>query len=78
MAYPQSPCLTGGDHALLQSQCAQRSDIRGSGSFSLLQKLHPHSYHPPKDWKPAPWFAVPFNKKQLAPYDAGRRSGQLS
>lgn len=52
------------------AQFAQRSDIRGTGSFSMLQKLHPHDYHPPKDWKPTPWFPVPFNKEQLAQLDA--------
>lgn len=52
------------------AQFAQRSDIRGTGSFSMLHKLHPHDYHPPKDWKPTPWFPVPFNKEQLAQLDA--------
>lgn len=52
------------------AQFAQRSDIRGTGSFSMLHKLHPHDYHPPKDWKPTPWFPAPFNKEQLAQLDA--------
>jgi len=51
------------------AQFARRTDIRGTGNFSLLYKLHGRNYHPPKDWKPTPWFPVPFNKEQLAQLD---------
>lgn len=51
------------------AQFARRTDIRGTGSFSMLDKLHGHNYHPPKDWQPTPWFPVPFNKEQLAQLD---------
>ncbi len=51
------------------AQFARRTDIRGSGSFSLLDKLHGRNYHPPRQWQPTPWFPVPFNKEQLAQLD---------
>ncbi|HEU4814534.1 type VI lipase adapter Tla3 domain-containing protein [Janthinobacterium sp.] len=51
------------------AQFAQRPDIRGTGSFSMLDKLQHKTYHPPKDWQPTPWFPVPFNKEQLAQLD---------
>ncbi|OBV38637.1 type VI lipase adapter Tla3 domain-containing protein [Janthinobacterium psychrotolerans] len=51
------------------AQFARRTDIRGTGNFSLLYKLHGRNYHPPKDWQPTPWFPVPFNKEQLAQLD---------
>ena len=51
------------------AQFARRTDIRGTGSFSLLYKLHGRNYHPPKDWQPTPWFPVPFNQEQLAQLD---------
>ncbi|KKO65456.1 hypothetical protein VM94_00991 [Janthinobacterium sp. KBS0711] len=51
------------------AQFAQRSDIRGTGSFSMVDRLKHKTYHPPKDWQPTPWFPVPFNKEQLAQLD---------
>lgn len=51
------------------AQFARRTDIRGTGSFSLLDKLPGRNYHPPKDWQPTPWFPLPFNKEQLAQLD---------
>ncbi|WP_176461076.1 DUF2875 family protein [Janthinobacterium sp. PC23-8] len=51
------------------AQFARRTDIRGTGSFSLLDKLHGRNYHPPRQWQPTPWFPVPFNKEQLAQLD---------
>ncbi|WP_180276904.1 type VI lipase adapter Tla3 domain-containing protein [Janthinobacterium sp. BJB446] len=53
----------------IAAQFAQRSDIRGTGSFSMLDKLQHKTYHPPKDWQPTPWFPLPFNKEQLAQLD---------
>nr|WP_314629108.1 DUF2875 family protein [uncultured Janthinobacterium sp.] len=51
------------------AQFARRPDIRGTGSFSMLDKLQHKTYQPPKDWQPTPWFPVPFNKEQLAQLD---------
>ncbi|WP_193317014.1 DUF2875 family protein [Janthinobacterium sp. FT14W] len=51
------------------AQFAQRPDIRGTGSFSMLDRLQHKTYHPPKEWQPTPWFPVPFNKEQLAQLD---------
>ncbi|WFR81505.1 DUF2875 family protein [Janthinobacterium rivuli] len=51
------------------AQFAQRSDIRGTGSFSMLDRLQHKTYQPPKDWQPTPWFPLPFNKEQLAQLD---------
>ena len=51
------------------AQFAQRPDIRGTGSFSIFDKLNPKTYFPPKDWQPTPWFPLPFNKVQLAQLD---------
>ncbi|MCC7717203.1 type VI lipase adapter Tla3 domain-containing protein [Janthinobacterium lividum] len=53
----------------IAAQFAQRSDIRGTGSFSMLDRLQHKTYHPPKDWQPTPWFPLPFNKEQLAQLD---------
>ena len=51
------------------AQFAQRSDIRGTGSFSMVDRLKHKTYQPPKDWQPTPWFPLPFNKEQLAQLD---------
>lgn len=51
------------------AQFAQRPDIRGTGTFSMFDKLNPKTYYPPKDWQPTPWFPLPFNKEQLAQID---------
>jgi len=51
------------------AQFARRPDIRGTGTFSMFDKLNPKTYHPPKDWQPTPWFPLPFNKEQLAQID---------
>lgn len=51
------------------AQFARRSDIRGTGTFSMLDRLQHKTYHPPKDWQPTPWFPLPFNKEQLAQLD---------
>jgi hypothetical protein len=51
------------------AQFAQRPDIRGTGSFSMLDRLQHKTYHPPKEWQPTPWFPLPFNKEQLAQLD---------
>lgn len=53
----------------IAAQFAQRPDIRGTGSFSIFDKLNPKTYFPPKDWQPTPWFPLPFNKEQLAQLD---------
>lgn len=45
---------------------AKRPELR---STSLLDAITPHSYHIPKDWKPTPWFPIPWNKEQLADFD---------
>ncbi|MEG1050765.1 MAG: DUF2875 family protein [Janthinobacterium sp.] len=51
------------------AQFARRPDIRGTGSFSMVDRLKHKTYQPPKDWQPTPWFPVPFNKEQLAQLD---------
>ena len=51
------------------AQFARRPDIRGTGSFSMLDRLQHKTYHPPKEWQPTPWFPLPFNKEQLAQLD---------
>ncbi|MGK5007736.1 type VI lipase adapter Tla3 domain-containing protein [Janthinobacterium sp. LB2P70] len=51
------------------AQFAQRPDIRGTGSFSMVDRLKQKTYHPPKDWQPTPWLPLPFNKEQLAQLD---------
>ncbi|SDA76680.1 MULTISPECIES: DUF2875 family protein [unclassified Janthinobacterium] len=51
------------------AQFARRADIRGTGTFSMLDRLQHKTYHPPKDWQPTPWFPLPFNKEQLAQLD---------
>ena len=51
------------------AQFAQRPDIHGTGSFSMVDRLKHKTYHPPKDWQPTPWFPLPFNKEQLAQLD---------
>lgn len=51
------------------AQFAQRSDIRGTGTFSMVDRLKHKTYQPPKDWQPTPWFPLPFNKEQLAQLD---------
>lgn len=51
------------------AQFARRPDIRGTGSFSMLDKLKHKTYQPPAHWQPTPWFPIPFNKKQLAQLD---------
>ncbi|CDG82448.1 type VI lipase adapter Tla3 domain-containing protein [Janthinobacterium agaricidamnosum] len=48
---------------------AQRSDIRGTGTVSLLNNLNPFAHRPPTNWKPTPWFPIPWNKDQLATFD---------
>lgn len=48
---------------------AQRADIRGTGPISLLSKVDPWAHRPPKNWKPTPWFPIPWNKDQLATFD---------
>ena len=51
------------------AQFAQRSDIRGTGTFSMVDRLKHKTYQPPKDWQPTPWSPLPFNKEQLAQLD---------
>lgn len=51
------------------AQFAQRPDIRGTGTFSMVDRLQHKTYHPPKEWQPTPWFPLPFNKEQLAQLD---------
>ncbi|WP_426056990.1 type VI lipase adapter Tla3 domain-containing protein [Janthinobacterium sp. PSPC2-1] len=53
----------------IAAQFAQRSDIRGTGTFSMVDRLKHKTYQPPKDWQPTPWFPLPFNKEQLAQLD---------
>jgi hypothetical protein len=49
---------------------AQRPDIRGTGHVSLLNAVKDHWAHrPPKEWKPTPWFPIPWNREQLATFD---------
>jgi hypothetical protein len=48
---------------------AQRPDIRGTGVVGMLGDLNLFSHHPSKEWKPTPWFPIPWNKDQLATFD---------
>jgi hypothetical protein len=48
---------------------AQRSDVRGTGSVSLVDRVNPWAHPIPKDWKPTPWFPIPWNREQLATFD---------
>ena len=48
---------------------AQRADIRGTGTVSLVNNLNPFAHRPPTNWKPTPWFPIPWNKEQLATFD---------
>lgn len=32
----------------------------------MVDRLQHKTYQPPKEWKPTPWFPLPFNKEQLA------------
>jgi hypothetical protein len=45
---------------------AQNPDIRGT---KMLDAVNPWHHHIPKDWKPTPWFPIPWNKDQLATFD---------
>jgi hypothetical protein len=45
---------------------AQNADIRGT---KMLDAVNPWHHHIPKDWKPTPWFPIPWNKDQLATFD---------
>lgn len=45
---------------------AQNPGIR---STSMLDAVKPWHHHIPKDWKPTPWFPIPWNKDQLATFD---------
>lgn len=45
---------------------AQRPELR---STSLLDAITPSTHHIPKDWKPTPWFPIPWNKDQMAEFD---------
>jgi hypothetical protein len=46
-----------------------RSDIRGTGPTSFLDRELNAKHLPPRDWKPTPWFPVPWSKTQLARFD---------
>ena len=46
---------------------AQRDDIYPK-HYSLMNALE-EGKHPPKDFKPTPWFPIPWNKAQLAAFD---------
>ena len=48
------------------AQFAQRTELR---STSMLDALQPSMHHIPDNWKPTPWFPVPWNKDQLAEFD---------
>lgn len=48
---------------------AQRPDIRGAGTISLVNNLNPVAHKPPPSWKPTPWFPIPWNREQLATFD---------
>jgi hypothetical protein len=48
---------------------AQRPDIRGVGVAHMLDGVNPWVHRPPKDFKPTPWFPIPWNRDQLATFD---------
>ncbi|MES3022691.1 MAG: DUF2875 family protein [Pseudomonadota bacterium] len=48
---------------------AQRPDIRGTGTVSLLNNINPWAHRPPTNWKPTPWFPIPWNRRQLDTFD---------
>lgn len=48
---------------------AQRSDIRGTSTISMLNNINPFTHRPPTNWKPTPWFPIPWNRDQLATFD---------
>jgi hypothetical protein len=48
---------------------AQRRDVRGVHTVSMLDKIFPHNDRPPSNWKPTPWFPIPWNREQLETFD---------
>ncbi len=48
---------------------AQRPDVRGTGPISLMNIVDIWANRPPKEWKPTPWFPIPWNREQLATFD---------
>lgn len=48
---------------------AERKDIRSTQQISSLKPQVRTAHLPSPDWKPTPWFPVPWSKKQFADFD---------
>lgn len=46
-----------------------RADIRGTGPTSFYDREFNAKHRPALDWKPTPWFPVPWSKSQLKMFD---------
>jgi hypothetical protein len=53
------------------TQFSRRPEINGTGisTSALLSELTQGRHRPSKEWKPTPWFPIPWNKAQLAAFD---------
>ncbi len=49
---------------------AERKDIRRTKQISSLKPQVRTAHLPSPDWKPTPWFPVPWSKKQFADFDS--------
>ena len=52
------------------AQFARRADIRGTGTFSMLDRLQHKTYQPPKEWQPTPWFPCPSTRSSWRSWTA--------
>jgi hypothetical protein len=51
------------------AQFAQRPEIRGTDIVSHLNDFNPWTNRPARDWKPTPWFPIPWNRFQMETFD---------
>lgn len=61
----------------LSSEFARNPDIYPDGVSPWLNQLNPASKLPERNYKPTPWFPVPWNKQQLQEFDALPTLGYL-
>ncbi|WP_213959367.1 DUF2875 family protein, partial [Variovorax sp. dw_954] len=53
----------------LTAAFAQRPDIYPKGASALVNEVNPWSTRLPRDFKPTPWFPIPWSRYQFAAFD---------
>jgi len=68
-ALPERRTVTADEWLAFAAKFGVRHDIRGTGPTSMFDREFNAKHRPARDWKPTPWFPIPWSHLQIKQFD---------